>query len=78
MHQKALSSLSNVAVFIPLCTVENFARSAGLTTDAVRGQIRLGHLPTIKIGRYRYINLAEISRRCIEEADKEQAKIDIA
>lgn len=51
----------------PVSTQEEYANEAGHSIQTVRGQVARGHLPTIKIGRYRMINLMQLARRCMEE-----------
>lgn len=41
----------------PACTQEMFARLTGLTLRAVQMQVHRGYLPTMKLGKYRLINL---------------------
>ncbi|WHI46782.1 hypothetical protein [Microbulbifer sp. VAAF005] len=50
----------------PVCTQEQYAVDAGHTLKTVRAQVDRGYLPTIKIGRYRMINLMQLSRMCLE------------
>lgn len=53
-------------LFAPVVTKERFAELTGLEVGVVQGQINNGHLPTVKIGRYRMINLVELVRECQE------------
>lgn len=53
----------------PVSTQEQYAIDTGLTLPAVRGQVHRGHLPTIKVGRYRLINVVKLAQRCLEESD---------
>ncbi|MCX2834485.1 hypothetical protein [Microbulbifer thermotolerans] len=61
MQEQAIPPLK-----IPACTQEQYAIEAGLTLKTVRGQVERGHLPTIKIGRYRMINLMQLASMCLE------------
>lgn len=54
-------------LFSPVCTKERFSELTGLEVGVIQGQINNGHLPTVKIGRYRLINLVVLARECIEE-----------
>ncbi len=47
-----------------LMTRERFAQLSGLGEDVVRGMINRGQLPTVKLGRYRMINLEALRRMC--------------
>ncbi|MFS1526242.1 hypothetical protein ACL7TT_19440 [Microbulbifer sp. 2304DJ12-6] len=51
----------------PVSTQEQFAIDAGLTLPTVRGQVERGHLPTIKLGRYRFINMMKLAQRCLKD-----------
>ncbi|MFT0212905.1 helix-turn-helix domain-containing protein [Pseudomonas sp. F1_0610] len=46
----------------PFCTPQVFADMLGVTKDTVRGWIENSHIPTIKIGRLRIINLHQIRK----------------
>lgn len=52
---------------IPFMTQERFSALSGLDGGVLRGMISKGYLPTIKIGRYRLINLVALSRQCDQE-----------
>lgn len=55
-------------VDICVMTKERFAAKAGLEVGAVRGMIDRGHLPTIKIGRHRLVNVALLQAWCLADA----------
>lgn len=42
---------------VPAITQLRYAELTGLTIDVVRGQVSRGHLPTLKQGRYRLVNI---------------------
>ncbi|WP_231702302.1 DNA-binding protein [Halopseudomonas litoralis] len=49
----------------PLCTQDAFSQllgSADVTPDVVRGWVETSTIPTVKIGRRRLVNLAQITR----------------
>lgn len=50
----------------PVMTQERFANETGLRPEQVRGQVARGHLPTIKVGKLRMINLIQLARMCLE------------
>ena len=52
---------------IPVMTKERFAEMAGVEVGVVRGMLDRGHLPAIKIGRHRFVNLAALQARCLAE-----------
>ncbi|MES9958271.1 MAG: helix-turn-helix domain-containing protein [Sedimenticola sp.] len=53
--------------FVPVMTQERFSELCGLTEATVRGMIEKGHIPAIKIGKRRMINIAELSRQAVME-----------
>lgn len=53
-------------LFSPVVTKERFSELTGLEVGVIEGQVAKGHLPTVKIGRYRMINLVELVRECQE------------
>lgn len=55
---------STPAIRFPVVTKERFAELSGLDVGVVRGMIDRGHLPTVKIGRHRLVNLAILHLRC--------------
>lgn len=58
-----------ISTHVPLMTRERFASLTGLDDGVLRGMINKGYLPTLKVGRYRLINLIALSRQCEEEWD---------
>jgi len=48
------------AIFPPVSGQEQFAMWVGVTPDTVRGWVEGGTLPTVKIGRHRFINVFEL------------------
>lgn len=50
----------------PILTSERFAELIGVTQDVVLGSIKRGYLPTVKIGKRRYINVAKLTQELIE------------
>ncbi|MDC0664366.1 hypothetical protein, partial [Marinobacter sp. SS21] len=53
----------------PVMTQERFAQLTGLTEGQVRGMIEKGHLPSIKIGKPRLVNVALVSQTALESED---------
>ncbi|MBW3567888.1 MAG: hypothetical protein KY410_08035 [Proteobacteria bacterium] len=56
-------------VFFPVMTKEKFAQHSGLAEGVIQGMIEKGHLPSIKIGRYRLVNLARLAEDCVADAE---------
>lgn len=56
-------------VSTPVMTQERFAQLSGLTEGQVRGMIEKGHLPSIKIGKPRLVNVVALSQEALEKED---------
>jgi len=55
-------------LLVPVMTREQFAFHSGLGEEVVRGMLEKGHLPSIKIGRHRLVNLIRLSTEALTEA----------
>ncbi|MGM0769963.1 MAG: hypothetical protein ACQEV6_18285 [Pseudomonadota bacterium] len=53
----------------PVMTQERYSQLTGLTEGQVRGQIEKGHLPSLKIGRVRMVNIALLSQQAMDKED---------
>lgn len=62
-----LALLPAALMVTPVMTKERFAELVGVEVGVVRGMLDRGHLPSIKIGRHRLINLAMLQMRCLTE-----------
>jgi excisionase family DNA binding protein len=51
----------------PLVTKARFSELSGLTEETLRGMIERGHLPTLKVGKHRLINLALLTKERLEQ-----------
>lgn len=58
--------ISKVVTFCPEVTREKYAELTGLPEGVVRGIVERGDIPTVKRGRRRLINLAKITKDCID------------
>ena len=56
-----------VMAFVPVMDREQFATLTGLSHATVRGMIERGHLPTIRIGKRRLVNIAQLTKEAIEQ-----------
>ena len=56
--QQLLTSM--VVPPVPVMAADRFADLVGVSSEVVRGWIDKGYLPTMKIGRYRLVNLAAL------------------
>lgn len=57
---------SAISISSPLVTKSMFSQITGLNEEIIRGMISRGHLPTVKIGRHRLINLAQLSKEALD------------
>ena len=62
-------ALPFLPMFFPVMTREKFAEHSGLAEGVVQGMIEKGHLPSIKIGRYRLVNVAKLAKACQAAAE---------
>lgn len=53
-----------VMVVSPVVTKDRFAELSGLAEGVIQGMIEKGHLPSVKIGRHRLINLVDLTQSC--------------
>tara|TARA_R110002096_G_scaffold355290_2_gene548500 strand:+ start:6551 stop:6799 length:249 start_codon:yes stop_codon:yes gene_type:complete len=53
----------------PVMTQERYSQLTGLTEGQVRGQVEKGHLPSLKIGRIRMVNIAALSQQAMDKED---------
>lgn len=51
----------------PLMTKNKFSELSGLSEEIIRGMVDRGHLPSMKIGKHRMINIAVLQRECLEQ-----------
>lgn len=51
----------------PIVTKARFSEMSGLTEETLRGMIERGHLPTLKVGKHRMINVALLTKECLEQ-----------
>ncbi|MFJ5538182.1 DNA-binding protein [Halomonas sp. ATBC28] len=59
------SNAPQVPATVPTMTIERFSQLSGLDEGVIQGHIRRGYLPTIKVGRYRMINVALLNAQCL-------------
>ena len=58
-----------VPPLVPTMTIERFALLSGLDEGVVIGHIRRGYLPSVKLGKYRMINIALLQAQCLQAED---------
>lgn len=56
-------------VAVPVMTQERFAQLSGLTEGQIRGMIEKGHLPSMKIGKPRLVNVAALSQEALDQEE---------
>lgn len=52
----------------PVMTQELFAEKTGVSKDTIRGMIATNALPTRKLGKRRFINVAKLTSDCLQDA----------
>lgn len=55
---------------VPVMTKERFAELMGVEVGVVRRMMDRDYLPTVKLGRYRLVNIALLQKRCLEGTDE--------
>jgi excisionase family DNA binding protein len=65
-EQLSISPIPSQSVAGPVVTKRLFSQLTGLTEETIRGMIERGHLPTVKIGKHRMVNVALITREALE------------
>lgn len=63
---KLLDAESSVLT-VPVMTFERFAEASGLREQQVISQAENNNLPTQYIGRLRLVDIAELTKRCLEQ-----------
>ncbi|WLQ14421.1 DNA-binding protein [Hahella aquimaris] len=61
---------NNLSFPSPIMTKKAFAACSGLREEQIRGQIARGYLPVKYIGRLVLINVARLTKDCLEESEK--------
>jgi len=52
----------HLSVQSPLVTMDRFCEMTGTTMNILRGYVRRDYIPTVVIGRHRFVNLALLNR----------------
>lgn len=55
-----------INISVPFVSVTKYAELVGISEHSVRSKIQLGYLPTIKQGKNRLINLAQLTKEALE------------
>lgn len=51
---------------VPVMAMDRFAELVGVSPGVVQGWVERGYLPTTKIGRYRLVNIALLTREALQ------------
>lgn len=73
-----LTKLSPSMIFWPMIPIKAYAEIMNMSVDGVRAQIRAGNLPSLRKGKYVYINLVALTQECMERAEAEEAAVQQA
>ena len=63
----AFATTTTPVIIIPLVSKKCFADAAGLTERGVEAMIHADHLPSTKIGKRVLVDVAELTRRCMQD-----------
>jgi excisionase family DNA binding protein len=61
--------VQSVQPFVPIMSQERFSLLVGLSEPTIRGMIEKGHLPTVKIGKRRLIDMVALTQEVATEED---------
>jgi len=68
----SISAESEHLIFVgPPMDQEAYARAVGVSFSTIQNQVARGYLPTIKVGKRRYINTYALAATCLQEAKGE-------
>ena len=56
--------LTSVAVTIPEMTMEQYAQAVGVSKHTVEKWVERGYLPSLKLGKYRMVNVMQRIHDC--------------
>ncbi|MCF6190355.1 MAG: helix-turn-helix domain-containing protein [Cocleimonas sp.] len=59
------NDITNLPIFVPVLTIDKFAKAIGVTRRVVTNWIDQGHIDTLKIGKRRVINIAAMTKELI-------------
>lgn len=58
----------NLVANLPVCSFNKLAEICEVSEETVRGWSQNNHIPTVKIGKYRMINLEQFKRDLLKRA----------
>ena len=56
-----------IAILAPEMTIEKYAEAVGVTPRVVRSWIERGYIPSVKVGKWRLVNVAQRTLECLDE-----------
>jgi hypothetical protein len=56
---------------VPVIYWRRFAGLVGLDEEVIRGMCEKGHLPTVRFGKYRFVNVALLTSQCLQQLNDE-------
>lgn len=63
-----MQEVGDGVVFVgPPMDQEAYAKAVGVSFSTIKNQVARGFLPTIKVGRRRYINTYALAANCLQE-----------
>ena len=60
---------ATVAITIPEMTMEQYARCVVVTTGTVEKWVERGYLPSLKLGKYRMVNVIQRINDCANDSE---------
>jgi hypothetical protein len=61
---------NSIVVDTPVMTIDKFAEKAGVTPASVRSMVTNHQIPTKKMGKRRFINIAALTNECLQDAQQ--------
>jgi hypothetical protein len=55
---------------VPIIYWKHFATLIGLDEEVVRGMCEKRHLPVVRFGKYRFVNLALLTSQCLQKSSE--------
>jgi hypothetical protein len=68
MEERAMNLSPGQLTAGPYVTKQLFSQLSGLGEEQIRGMVEKGHLPSVKIGKHRMINMALLTKEALEAA----------
>ncbi len=65
---------NQIVLDTPVMTIDKFAEKAGVTPASVRSMVVELQIPTKKMGKRRFINIAKLTHDCLNEPDQNTSR----